>query len=469
MIGMSHFDPATPPLEWEGLEKFNQPALSVLAEFIEGCSTDPATRTTAVTLLVTSLWQLTGTSLTAQMPSTIVINAYDRTPDFADQLASLLVANQHGSEPRVYKEGFFMHGTPERAPGAMAKAITDKRELGEVTPYNAINHRHLEERYFAAQRTGFGYGHNRLYADAWHEHFGLITDHKDRVILRIDRPKDSAAFREDVLKGKERLRQPLGYGKGLELVPKNIALSGALPASQWNAQLAHAIVGLGIPVLMLPSVTKTPPEIANEEVFGVITAILPELSCRRVEEPTNLLPYPWFEGYGAELRRRLRHLPANYEFAMQRMVRQLFPVCLWIVERCGKLSRASTGEILALTYDLCAHATRGLVLSIAGLAWHGLGIDTGCPQQEAVRVLEYLRTRNPMTLSELLRGAHLEKAKRDLLVERLLAENLIRVDRKIVTATSYAEFVEQLYAQKTFPEPMSHWAAEIASKGPSAA
>jgi hypothetical protein len=78
---------------------------------------------------------------------------------------------------------------------------------------------------------------------------------------------------------------------------------------------------------------------------------------------------------------------------------------------------------MALTYDLCAHATRGLVLSIAGLAWHGLGIDAGCSREKVARVLNYLRIREPMTRSELLRGAHLEKRERDLLVECLTAES----------------------------------------------
>lgn len=97
-------------------------------------------------------------------------------------------------------------------------------------------------------------------------------------------------------------------------------------------------------------------------------------------------------------------------------------------------------------------------MSVAGLAWHGLGIDTGCPKQTTVRVLEYLRLREPMTMSELARGAHLAKKERDLLVERLRAEDLIRVDGKIVTATSYAEFVEGLHKRKEFPEPHNHWA-----------
>ena len=455
---INRFNPVTPPVRWEGLEKSNEPALPVLAEFVHGCSKDPATRTASVTLLVTSLCQLTGRSMTGRMPSTIVVNAHDLVPDATDLLASMIVANPHDSGPRVYKEGYFMTGTPKQAPKAMVVAIHEKQALGKVSTYNASIHRDREERYFAAQRTGFGYGPSRGYAEAWNDSFGLITDGKDEVILRIDGPQDRAAFRKDVIGDAERLRQPLGYGKGLKLVPKHIALSGSLPASQWDAKLANGIVELGLPLLILPSVAKTPPEVANEAVLDFITASLPRSFSDRVEEPINLIPDPWFEGYGRELRMRLRHLPANYESTMQKLARQLFPVCLRIASWCGIYSGSSNEEILALTYDLCGHTLRGLVLSVAGLAWHGLGIDAGCSQQKVVRVLEYLRTREPMTKSELLRGAHLGKEERDGLLACLTAEGLIRVDGKIVTATSYVEFVEDLQVRKQFPEPVNHWA-----------
>ena len=69
--------------------------------------------------------------------------------------------------------------------------------------------------------------------------------------------------------------------------------------------------------------------------------------------------------------------------------------------------------------DLCGHSLRGLVLSVAGLAWHGLGFDTGCPHREFMRVLDYLRLRGPMSKSDLHHRGHIENSKtRDKLVER---------------------------------------------------
>jgi hypothetical protein len=40
-------------------------------------------------------------------------------------------------------------------------------------------------------------------------------------------------------------------------------------------------------------------------------------------------------------------------------------------------------------------------------------------------------------------------------VERFAAENLVRVEGKTVTATSYAEFVAALYARDDLPAPVN--------------
>ena len=73
-----------------------------------------------------------------------------------------------------------------------------------------------------------------------------------------------------------------------------------------------------------------------------------------------------------------------------------------------------------------------------------------------------------MTKSEVARGAHLEKKERDIMLECLTAENLVRIEGKIVTATGYAEFVERLHKRKEYPEPQNHW-AKVASKAQLAA
>jgi hypothetical protein len=76
----------------------------------------------------------------------------------------------------------------------MATAIVEKQDLGKMTANNASIHHDLEERYFAAQRTGFGHGPSRRYAEAWHDSFDLMTDREDEVILRIDGPRIGPLF-----------------------------------------------------------------------------------------------------------------------------------------------------------------------------------------------------------------------------------------------------------------------------------
>jgi hypothetical protein len=196
---------------------------------------------------------------------------------------------------------------------------------------------------------------------------------------------------------------------------------------------------------------------------------MPKHFTSAVEEPANLIQTPWFDGYGQELRNRLRHLPADHGYSMEKLARQLFPVCLRIANWCGTYSGASPEQIMALTNDLCGHSLRGLVLSVAGLAWSGLGIDLGCTRDELLRVLNYLRRKGPMSLSDMLYRAHIQDAKtRDMLVELFETEDLARVDGKTLEATSYVEFVEALYARKEFPQPVNHW-AQLGEEGQSAA
>jgi hypothetical protein len=44
-------------------------------------------------------------------------------------------------------------------------------------------------------------------------------------------------------------------------------------------------------------------------------------------------------------------------------------------------------------------------------------------------------------------------------VKCFAAQDLVKIDGKLVTATTYPEFVEALYAREEFPEPPKHWKA----------
>jgi hypothetical protein len=144
---------------------------------------------------------------------------------------------------------------------------------------------------------------------------------------------------------------------------------------------------------------------------------------------------------------------------MQRMARQIFPVSLRLANWAGKYSGASGEESEAIARDLCAHALRGLAISVAGLAWHGYGLNDGIPRQEAMRVLDNIRATGPMSHSDVARGNRISKETRNQLVKCFAAQDLVKIDGKLVTATTYPEFVEALYAREEFPEPPKHWKA----------
>lgn len=450
--------PDLPPPRMEWVEKVSEPVMSVLAKFVHGCSKDPNERTLAVTQLVATLCQLTGGGMTRQMPSVLVLNGHNQPEDPLDRLAGVLIPGP--SEP---VEGYYQHPmhpglTVENAPKAMAQAIAMKADLGKVTPFNIDTHQNWVERYFVAQTAGFGSGPSRPYAKAWHETFELMTGRGGELILRIASPKDRVRFCKDVVGGARRLREPIGYGPDLKLGQKHIALSGSLPAWDWDACLATALIELGLPLLMLPSLAKASPHIANEAVLDVVAMCLPKTFTEPVEEPGNLPPTPWFDRYEGELRSRLRHLPGTYEYRMLKLARELLPVSLRIANWCGTYSGSGTEEISAMTRDLHQNSLRGLTLGVAGLAWHGLGIDTVVPRREFLRVLGCLRRNSRMTRSDLRRYGKISDSRtRDRLVERFEAEGLARVEGKVVTATSYVEFVEGLYAREGLPSPMNHW------------
>ena len=105
---------------------------------------------------------------------------------------------------------------------------------------------------------------------------------------------------------------------------------------------------------------------------------------------------------------------------------------------------------------------RGMVISVAGLSWFGLGLYLGpeCEplRDKAIKLLRRLRTKGPLSCSDLRRNMHLKKQERDALLARLEEEHLVRIDDKRVVATTYGDFVEALYGREEFPQVRNHWA-----------
>ena len=345
----------------------------------------------------------------------------------------------------------------------MEYAVRQMREVEGTNLFKAEQHHALESLYFDAQRSGFGSGRCRPYATAWHDQFGLLSERDCRVILRLGTREDGEAFRKDVVAGNRKLLAPAGFGAGLKWQAKRFGVSGVIEEDLWDADIARGMVNVPLPLMVLPHATKSPLMLADTKLIAAITGSLHHAFTGTIEEPDNFPPHACFSHCAAELRKRLRHLPGDYDHTMQRLARQLYPACMRLVIFAARISPqkpTSPREIESLALDLSAHTLRGLTISTAGLAWHGLGFDAGCPHEEAARVLKYLRQKPPMTPAELRRSAHLNnKEMRDALIGRFLEEDLARMDGGKIRPTTFLEFVEALHARKEFPQPPSDWAA----------
>jgi hypothetical protein len=437
--------------------------LPTLADWIHGCAEDTATRTAVVTTFVLSACQLAGHNLTHRMPSLILVR-----PDDAQALALTDLVSRFVTEDRVsaeeYRKTSRVAGTPEHALKYMNFLLTEAQNLRNGGPLSTSDSQFYGDNFFAAQNDLYGTGASRSYAEAWHENFGLITDRDNRLILHLDTPKDVQAFRQDVMDKNPKLTMPTGYCAGLQQGSKEIAIAGAMSPEQWHADLARNLVDLPFPILLLPQPGAATFTLPDDDFIGALIGLSSGNLKGPVTEPYSVLPIPWFEHYFALLCQRLRHLPADYGHAFERLARQLPGGCIQYVQLLGTCTTKNEFEIGALAFDLYAYTLRGLTISMAGLAWHCLGFDPGCTRQEASRVLEYLRANGPMSSSDLLRKAHLTKELRDVLVKRLAEQDLVEIDGKIIRALGYEEFVERLYARKEFLEPENYWAGLYSNK-----
>lgn len=437
--------------------------LPQLADWIHGCAEDAATRTAVVTTFVLSACQLAGHNLTHRIPSLILVRPDDpQAQALADLASRFVTADRIAAEE--YRKTSSSAAPPEQALKYMNFLLTEAQNLRNGGPLSTSDSQFYGDKFFAAQNDLYGTGESRPYAEAWHENFGLITDRNNRLILHLNTPKDVQAFRQDVMDKNPKLTMPTGYCAGLVQGLKEIAVAGAMSPEQWHADLARNLVDLPFPILLLPQPGAATFTLPDDDFIRVLIGRAHGKPQGPVTEPYNVLPLPWFEHYFALLRQRLRHLPADYEHAFQRLARQLPGACSQYVQPLGIYTTNNEREIESLAFDLYAYTLRGLTISMAGLAWHCLGFDPGCTRQEASRVLGYLRVNGPMSSSDLLRKAHLTKELRDVLVKRLAEQDLVEIDGKIIRAMGYEEFVKRLYARKEFLEPENYWAGLYSNK-----
>ncbi len=442
------------------LKELDRPMHEALADLIHGCSPDPSTRTAATTAFVLSLWQLGGLKLTRQIPSMLLIRPEMDGPDPIDDFVMTVIHDEAKNEPRVQSEGPFMHAPIDLAPRAMQSAVLIRRNLGKKIPPDDHNKRleadTAEKKFRAAQRTGHGYGRSRCYGKAWHPDFGLLTDADHPLILRLNNEDDRSEFCRDLLEEPEKIVFPQGIGANLFPTAKAVVLSGSLTANLWTGKHARMFLASGMPFFVVPHVAGAPLHEKGLNLLQCFAMIWQSAPLLPVETALRLPGADWVRRYHLALRKRLALLPLAAEFPALQAIHQLDEICRRIVGVAWG-PHSTEGEALALYQDLFHHTLRGLVIGMASHTWFGMGLMPGAEwvalRKKAARLLDRLRHEGPVTKTDLLKNFHLCKQERDVLLEQLAGQGLLRVDvdGRTVAATTYREFVVGLYASEEFP------------------
>jgi hypothetical protein len=435
-----------------------KPPHRALAEFLHGSAPDPATRAMAATTLVLSLWQVAGRSLTPQPPWMLLVNAGEAVDDPLDALADFHVSGV-GNKAEPGKGECLAEGTSsEKAEEILIQSVSTRQHLRETAPNKTFDARQAEFLHAKATSTLYGQGLTRPYSRAWHGEQGWITEDNDEVILRLDGPADRVAFRKDVLSRPKRLLKPVGIGTGLSLTHKTLALSGSLTPDLCDAYLVQGLLGIGRPVFILPHLARTPLK-GQPSSLLMLNIKMAARNCTPIITPSQLPPDPWCSNYERVLRNRLHFLPGDYSFAVLRLIRDLGPVCLEIVTQITKgEAKATPEEKFALFCDLYALSFRGIVLSIVGLAYHGLGFDPGCTRSDTLDNLREVRKNGSCTRRELQRKLrNFNAAELDTVLTGLACEGLVRPEEKKVTAVAPADFVATLHTRPELAEPELRW------------
>ncbi|MGJ8724621.1 MAG: hypothetical protein ACSHYB_08695 [Roseibacillus sp.] len=432
------------------LKKLSEPSLDALLEFATSCSEDPDTRTLVVTAAVLSFWQLAGERTAGTFPSLVLINDSTTLQSHAVEAAKRLLTLQSDNTPHVQKEGPFAFGAIEDAPVRMATAVKDYNHSLKLTKGipGSKTATHYRGDFYAAQRTGYGYGRSRPYASSWDEHFGLISDQDSIVTLRLETDEDITLLKQN-LRDKKTLLPPEGFGRPLAMVPKRIALAGSLSVEQWDFVTTSHLLTLGLPIIPLPDISKGTLIDSNWPHLENLATMWPQTQVSQIGPISRYSIKSESDRLYERLRQRLHLLPADYEFAILTLVRELYSMCYSLVGLAASQSpKESFPKIDETIYKLYGETLRGITLGVESLTWHGLGLPASHPPELISKTVQMLREQGPLSLRELQRTARLpSSAARDEILASLVDVGAVRIQDKTATAAPFSEFSARLYGR----------------------
>lgn len=444
---------------WDMHCKMHNPMEDV-GRFMHDCSKDPVTRVMSTTALVLALCQTAGPTMMSQPPGFIMINAGDEPADPIDTVLKTLIGMVQ-PEPRPNDENF------ERNRQTMRVLLLQKKHACDKPIFDFFN---LTEQGRCPQAVQFasalaknhGSGRAGWYADRRDVDYGWVTDDSGHTILRLDRPEDLRQLREDVRLHSELLTKPTGYGAGLAMEQKKLSLAGSLPAADLDNHLADGIIHNALPVLFLPHTASqpliTPGHLALDWIGfalageAVKSQATPVEICQRLD-----VALPWFKERLTQLRERLYHFPADYEFFVMHTVRELLPSCRRLVAITAN-GRSQQEEQRNLTFDLFSTALHGVALGIESLGWHGYGFDCPGGQDALRRVLRAVRERGSISKRDLQRNQQwLTAESRDVIVGALVTEGLVMTTDNEITALPFVDYWQRIIYRSFGKMPEARW------------
>ncbi|MDQ8190228.1 hypothetical protein [Roseibacillus persicicus] len=442
------------------LQAMSGSLLEPIAELLRA-TPDTHIRTAVATSFVFSLWQTMSRGNTPRYPSLLLIREDTKLDDPVDSLIKALVTNPSAWEPRIQERGPFAFGTPESAPIRMRQLVENRKKLGRATPINQDQVKQLEATFFAAQQTGFGTGRYRRYSQSWQKDLGFLSNPDGGLILRLESDEDRKQLKQHLHGLEPVLERGEGIGSGLAMQAKAIAFSGSLGLADWGPISAARLASLSRPVLCLPHFGKDPIRPANFPSLEYLHTVWgsSNSSINKVSDPALTPSSPLAQLYLKALRHRLIHMDATYDYSIQRLVRELYSVCLEIskVAACNE-SKPSEGKAEAILWDLYHNTLRGIAISVEALTWHRIGFPPTNIDADFNKVLTLLRKNKPLSPRDIQRKGRLSDASyRDRILARLESESLIKVEGKSVQATTFTDFTKALYQNPKFPAPPSCW------------
>lgn len=417
-----------------------------LLTFMSDCSPDPVTRVMSTTALVLALCQAAGPSMMIQPPGFLLINAGGAQEDPIDGLMQQINNGDRprpGPKPEDYERNRNTMRASFLTKPAHARLQEDLLFSQGLQPTHPCPYAQSFYRAMGANHKG---GRAGWYADRYDKDFGWFTDSTKHTILRLDRDEDRAQFYEDLRSNMGRLLSPVGYNEQMRAEKKLLSVAGSIPVAEWERLITRRIVENAMPVLILPHTASEPlktPADQGIEWIGMVMAseaqrcrsnpVQPQHSLARVMNKRISQRVRW-------LHLRLANFPVDYAYFIMQTLREMLHCC----ERlAGILVPDNTPHDASAQYalHLFTYVIEGFCLSVDALAWHEYFFPFITHRAETNKVLTALRKRGPMSKRDLLRHQQwLTKEVRDKILEHLVHEHLIRMERNHITPVAFADY-----------------------------